>query len=227
MFKRMGGGGGVQRLFVQCLKKLHFPCRMASLSEKISKVMMEKNLRLNEDKCVVITIGTKKREKTKIQLKTNPNMCGKSEMKHAEKEKWLGQQISARGLSESVAETVAAKEGKIKAACIEVDNIVNNWRTEIVGGAETAMISWEACIILSRTRAAPGLKYQERLKQTEQSSKVVCEAHFSGATKHTCACPHLGNWSDRHKAKNMERKVDAYPSRKKPGRDCLGKQNLQ
>ena len=110
---------------------------MASPSEKISKVMMEKNLRLNEDKCVVITIGTKKqREETKIQLKTNPIMCGKFEMKQAEKEKWLGQQISAGGLAESVAETVAAKEGKIKAACIEVANIVNDWRTEIVGGLD-------------------------------------------------------------------------------------------
>ena len=90
-----------------------------------------------EDECVVITIGTKKqREETKIQLKTNPIMCGKFEMKQAEKEKWLGQQISAGGLAESVAETVAAKEGKIKAACIEVANIVNGWRTEIVGGLD-------------------------------------------------------------------------------------------
>ena len=63
-------------------------------------------------------------------------MCGKFEMKQAEKEKWLGQQISAGGLAESVAETVAAKEGKIKAACIEVANIVNDWRTEIVGGLD-------------------------------------------------------------------------------------------
>ena len=48
---------------------------LASPSEKISKVMMEKNLRLIEDKCVVITIGTKKqREETKIQLRTNPIM---------------------------------------------------------------------------------------------------------------------------------------------------------
>ena len=57
-------------------------------------------------------------------------------MKQAEKEKWLGQQISAGGLAESVAETVAAKEGKIKEACIEVANIVNDWRTEIVGGLD-------------------------------------------------------------------------------------------
>ena len=78
----------------------------------------------------------KQREETKIQLKTNPIMCGKFEMKQAEKEKWLGQQISAGGLAESVAETVAAKEGKIKEACIEVANIVNDWRTEIVGGLD-------------------------------------------------------------------------------------------
>ena len=32
---------------------------------------------------------------------------------------------------------------------------------------------------------------------------------------YTCACPHLGNWSDRHEAKNMEKKVNAYPSHKK------------
>ena len=42
-------------------------------------------------------------------------------------------------------------------------------------------------------------------KQAEQSSKVVCEAHSPGATKHTCACPHLGNWSDRHEAMNIEK----------------------
>ena len=48
-------------------------------------------------------------------------MCGKFEMKQAEKEKWLGQQISAGGLAESVS---CSKRGKIKAACIEVANIV-------------------------------------------------------------------------------------------------------
>ena len=105
-------------------------------------------------------------------------MCGKFEMKQAEKEKWLGQQISARGLAESV-----------------VQHLDSNIKSD--------------------------------RKQAEQSSEVVCEAHSPGATKHTCACPHLGNWSDRHEAKNMERKVNAYPSHKKPGRDCLGKQNLQ
>ena len=111
-------------------------------------------------------------KKTKIQLKTNPIMCAKSEMKQAEKEKWLGQQISARGLAESV-----------------VQHLDSNIKSD--------------------------------RKLAEQSSKVVCELHSPGATKHTCACPHLGNWSNRHEAKNMERKVNAYPSHKKPGGTAL------
>ena len=57
--------------------------------------------------------------------------------------------MSAGGLAESVAATVNAKEGKIKAACLEIDNIVNDWRAETVGGFETAILLWEACIIPS------------------------------------------------------------------------------
>ena len=70
-------------------------------------------------------------------------------MKTAEKEKWLGQQLSADGLADSVAETVDAKEGKIKAACLEIANIVNDWRTEVIGGFESAILLWEACVIPS------------------------------------------------------------------------------
>ena len=119
-------------------------------SNKVATMMAEKNLKLNEDKCVVIAMGTKKqREKVKVELEKNPIMCGDFQMKTAEKEKWLGQQIAAGGLTDSVAETVNAKEGKIKAACLEIANIVNDWRAEEVGGLESAIILWEACIIPS------------------------------------------------------------------------------
>ena len=65
-------------------------------------------------------------------------------MKTAEKEKWLGQQMAEGGLADSVAETVNAKEGKIKAACLEIANIVNDWRAETVGGLEQPDSSCEA-----------------------------------------------------------------------------------
>ena len=119
-------------------------------SNKVATMMAEKNLKLNQDKCVIIAIGTKKqREKVKVELETNPIMCGDFEMKTADQEKWLGQQISAGGLADSVAATVDAKEGKIKAACLEIANIVNDWRAETVGGLETAILLWEACVIPS------------------------------------------------------------------------------
>jgi hypothetical protein len=119
-------------------------------TKKVHKMMAEKNLKLNEDKCVVIAMGTKKqREKMSVELEKNPIKCGNFEMKPAQKEKWLGQQISAEGLANSVDETVNAKEGKIKAACLEIANITNDWRSETIGGFETAIILWEACIIPS------------------------------------------------------------------------------
>ena len=119
-------------------------------SNKIATMMAEKNLKLNEDKCVVIAMGTKKqREKVKVDIETNPMRCGDFEMKLVEQEKWLGQQLSAGGLAESVTATVNSKEGKIKAACLEIANIVNDWRAETVGGFETAILLWEACVIPS------------------------------------------------------------------------------
>ena len=115
--------------------------------------MMEKNLRLIENKCDVITIGTKNKERKQRFSWKQMQLCVENLRWNNLRKKWLGQQISAGGLAESVAETVAAKEGKIKAACIEVANIVNDWRTEIVGGLdadgeikrknEEWLISWE------------------------------------------------------------------------------------
>ena len=42
---------------------------------------------------------------------------------------------------------MAAREGKVCAACLEISIIVNDWRAKIVGGMETALLLWEACCI--------------------------------------------------------------------------------
>ena len=57
--------------------------------------------------------------------------------------------LSSKGLAHSVTETVGAREGKIRGACLEIVQIVNNWRTQAVGGMETALVLWEACCIPS------------------------------------------------------------------------------
>ena len=133
----------------------------------------------------------KQREETKIQLKTNPIMCGKFEMKQAEKEKWLGQQISAGGLAESVAETVAAKEGKIKAACIEVANIVNDWRTEIVGGLDangaSEVIESHVIQVMQVIQMRHGMKAMLEM----QGSQVMQVIQVSLAHLAKCGALHL------------------------------------
>ena len=140
-------------------------------------------------------------------------MCGKSEMKQAEKEKWLGQQISAGGLAESVAETVAAKEGKIKAACIEVANIVNDWRTEIVGGLETAMISWEACIIPSLLHSCS--TWTQISRATENRLNIVQRWFVRLILQVQQSTPALG-WSEKHKSLKSKNGLADYLPRHSP-----------
>ena len=66
----------------------------------------------------------------------------------------LGQVISSGGLAESVAATVEAREGKIRGACLEIAQIVNDWRAHVVGGMETGLLLWEACCVPSLLNGA-------------------------------------------------------------------------
>ena len=43
--------------------------------------------------------------------------------------KWLGQILSSGGLAQSVAETVAARDGKIRGSCLEIAQVVNVCRS--------------------------------------------------------------------------------------------------
>ena len=106
-------------------------------------------------KSVCLISGSKKqKQKASLELKENPLMCGNFEVKESQLEKWLGQYISASGLSDCVAQTVQAREGKIRGACLEIANIVNDWRSHAVGGMETALILWERCCIPSLLHGA-------------------------------------------------------------------------
>ena len=54
-------------------------------------------------------------------------MCGGFETKLKEQFKWFGQILSSGGLFESVAATVQDREGKIRGACLEIGQIINDW----------------------------------------------------------------------------------------------------
>ena len=122
---------------------------------KVNIIMKERGLELNKDKSVCIVMGTKKqRLAAKEELRKKPLMCGDFETKEKENDKWLGQYLSGKSLADSVQTTVTAREGKIRGACLEIAHIVNDWRAEVVGGMETALMLWEKCIIPSLLHGA-------------------------------------------------------------------------
>jgi hypothetical protein len=123
--------------------------------DKIHKAIKKRGLNLNETKSVYIIVGTKKQKETlREEFESNPLMCGATKMIQKEKDKWLGQQLASGGLADSVAATVAAREGKIRGAGLEIANIVNDWRSQAAGGMETALLLWEACCIPSLLHGA-------------------------------------------------------------------------
>ena len=100
-------------------------------------------------------IGSKKQQKeTRIELSINPLWCGDFEMKEKKVYKWLGQYISCEGLADSVAETVKMRDGKVRGACLEIAQIVNDWRSHLAGGMRTAITLWESCCVPSLMHGA-------------------------------------------------------------------------
>ena len=87
-------------------------------------------------------------------LESQPLMCIDFKIQLKDKFKWLGQIFSTEGLAESAAETVNAREGKIRGACLEITSIVNDWRAKVVGGMETALVLWELCCLPSLLHGA-------------------------------------------------------------------------
>ena len=84
---------------------------------KVNILLKQRALSLNRKKSVVIILGSKKqKENASSTLKITPLMCGDFETKEKQEDRWLGQIISSAGLADSVAQTVAGKEGKIRGA---------------------------------------------------------------------------------------------------------------
>ena len=89
-------------------------------NQNMDKVVKQLNSSLNQDKTVCTVIGSlKQRNQVKQALEAQPLMCGQFETNLVDKFKWLGQILSTRGLSDSLAETVAEREGKTRWACLE------------------------------------------------------------------------------------------------------------
>ena len=122
---------------------------------KIDKVVKQLNLRLHEDKSCCILIGSQKqRQDMRRELELEPLSSGNIVIHPKENVKWLGQIISSDGLAASVSDTVKDREGKIRGANLEIIQIINDWRSQVVGGMETALVLWESCCVSSLLHGA-------------------------------------------------------------------------
>ena len=117
-------------------------------NRRVARVVEERCLTLNQDKTVCLLIGTKaQKERMREEMKRSPLMCGSFVTKEVEEDKWLGQQLSGGGLAASVHATVAAREAKVRGSCLEIADIINDWRARVAGGMGTALMLWESCVI--------------------------------------------------------------------------------
>ena len=141
-------------------------------NQKVDFLVKQRGLELNRDKSVCIILGSKKQKlEASKELEQNPLKCGDFITKEKAVEKWLGQFISAAGLTDSVAKTVEAREGKIRGACMEIAQIVSDWRASVVGGMETALVMWEACCIPSLLNGAG--TWMEMSEETERKLNAL------------------------------------------------------
>ena len=135
---------------------------------KVNIAMKQRGLSLNRDKSICLIIGSEK-QKTKASrdLIRQPLMCGDFETNEKQQDKWLGQILSSAGLTDCVAQTVSAREGKIRGACLEIAVIINDWRAKVLGGLETALMLWETCCVPSLLHGAS--TWVEMSSETEKT----------------------------------------------------------
>lgn len=110
--------------------------------------MESKLLDFNLDKSCFMVVGNKTAQvKVKSKLKEQPLILCKAPMKCVESEKYLGDQISASGLADSVLDTVNLRAGKVTTSIYEIKAILEDCRIHSVGGIVAGLELWEAAVI--------------------------------------------------------------------------------
>ena len=117
-------------------------------NSKLESLMETKLLDFNLDKSCLIVMGNRgKRKQANEQLKSFPvTLCNKA-MKVADHEKYLGDILSSEGLSQSVFLTVLRRKPQVINSIFEVNTVIEDCRTNLVGGLTAGLEIWELSII--------------------------------------------------------------------------------
>ena len=115
---------------------------------KVSNVMNQKRLTLNADKTCFIMIGKEvPKNRARLLIERSPIVCGDFIVKEKAQDKYLGDVLHEGGCAASVLATVKDREGKVKAAMLEAAAIVDDYRSQCIGGFMVALDLWELAIL--------------------------------------------------------------------------------
>ena len=115
---------------------------------KVAFTMNSKQLQLNKDKTSYIIVGSgKQAENARTDIERLPIMCGSFATKEKVSDKWLGDMFHQGGLELSVMATIEDREPKVKGAFYEAAAIVDDWRTQSIGGFMSAIDLFEMAIL--------------------------------------------------------------------------------
>jgi hypothetical protein len=119
-------------------------------NDRIEACMETKLLDLHEDKSCFILIGNKEvTEEISKELKLCPLTLYGKMMKEKTSEKYLGDLIHEGGVSKSVEATVNDRHGRTMLAIKEIRAIVEDCRSNTIGGIKVGLDIWESAYIPS------------------------------------------------------------------------------
>ena len=123
---------------------------MRAGNSKFSSLAAEKEFQYHPRKSGYLVYGNEQiKAKAKLEAQEDPVMLGKMTLMEMEQEKYLGDILDSKGLTESVEATIKEREAKVKGSINELRAIIEDFRMQAVGGLEAAIDMYEGCIIPS------------------------------------------------------------------------------
>ena len=117
-------------------------------NERMRNVAETKLLSFNSEKsCFVIFGSERRRQELMKDLYHSPLLLSGKEMKNESSIKYLGDQLSEKGLPDSVRLTVMKRKGLVSRAIFEIKSVLNDCRAHITGGLVSGLNLWEVAVL--------------------------------------------------------------------------------
>ena len=117
-------------------------------NDRMEAMAETKLLDFNREKSCYIIIGNKKSKFIlQKEFELQPLTLYGTEMKQVQTEKYLGDQISSRGLADSVHVTISKRRGKVLQSIFEIRAVLDDCRSHVTGGMITGLDIWEMAVL--------------------------------------------------------------------------------